>query len=164
ETPNTEVGRLNHSLNRMLDHIDQALSDRATTIRQMRRFVGDASHELRTPLVSVRGYAELYRMGALTTEDAVAQAMDRIEKEAIRMAALVEDLLELARLDENTRPLDLAPIDLYPLANDAALDTMASAPQRTVTVITTPPSDVDDSAPGTATAPPPPPDATPAAP
>ena len=64
-TPNTEVGRLNRSLNTMLNRIDRAFRDRARTIEQMRRFVGDASHELRTPLVSVRGYAELYRMGAL---------------------------------------------------------------------------------------------------
>ena len=68
DTPNTEVGRLNRSLNTMLARIDRAFADRANTIYQMRRFVGDASHELRTPLVSVRGYAELYRMGAL--EDA----------------------------------------------------------------------------------------------
>ncbi|MEQ1738148.1 MAG: HAMP domain-containing protein, partial [Rhodoglobus sp.] len=64
--PNTEVGRLNRSLNSMLSRIDKAFADRARTIDQMRRFVGDASHELRTPLVTVRGYAELYRMGALT--------------------------------------------------------------------------------------------------
>ena len=68
-TPNTEVGRLNRSLNTMLNRIDRAFRDRARTIEQMRRFVGDASHELRTPLVSVRGYAELYRMGALQTPD-----------------------------------------------------------------------------------------------
>src|SRR6185436_18063257 len=120
-TPNTEVGRLNRSLNTMLSRIDSAFADRARTIDQMRRFVGDASHELRTPLVSVRGYAELYRMGALQTPEDVAQAMDRIEKEAIRMGTLVEDLLELARLDE-TRPLQLALIDLVPLTLDAAMD------------------------------------------
>ncbi|WP_414172014.1 ATP-binding protein [Clavibacter tessellarius] len=57
-TPNTEVGRLNRSLNTMLSRIDRAFADRAKTIDQMRRFVGDASHELRTLLVSVRGYAE----------------------------------------------------------------------------------------------------------
>ena len=71
-TPNTEVGRLNRSLNTMLARIDRAFADRARTIEQMRRFVGDASHELRTPLVSVRGYAELYRMGALQDPEAVA--------------------------------------------------------------------------------------------
>lgn len=135
-TPNTEVGRLNRSLNAMLGRIDRAFADRAKTIDQMRRFVGDASHELRTPLVSVRGYAELYRMGALTKPEDVAQAMERIEKEAIRMGELVEDLLELARIDE-AKPLQLAELDLVPLAQDAALDAMASAPDRVVTVVPT---------------------------
>ncbi len=135
-TPNTEVGRLNRSLNSMLSRIDRAFADRARTIEQMRRFVGDASHELRTPLVSVRGYAELYRMGALTKPEDVAQAMERIEKEAIRMGELVEDLLELARIDE-AKPLQLAEVNLLPLAQDAALDAMASAPDRVVTVVGT---------------------------
>jgi two-component system OmpR family sensor kinase len=134
-TPNTEVGRLNRSLNTMLSRIDRAFKDRARTIDQMRRFVGDASHELRTPLVSVRGYAELYRMGALQTPEEVAQAMERIEKEAIRMGGLVEDLLELARLDE-AKPLKLTMVDLMPLARDAALDAMASSPGRIVRVVT----------------------------
>ncbi len=137
-TPNTEVGRLNRSLNTMLGRIDRAFADRARTIDQMRHFVGDASHELRTPLVSVRGYAELYRMGALQTEDDVSQAMERIEKEAIRMGELVEDLLELARADE-AKPLRLAPVDLLPIAQDAALDAMASQPDRTVSVVVTEP-------------------------
>jgi len=135
-TPNTEVGRLNRSLNSMLSRIDRAFDERAKTIDQMRRFVGDASHELRTPLVTVRGYAELYRMGALTKQEDVAQAMERIEKEAIRMGELVEDLLELARIDE-AKPLQLTEVDLVPLAQDAALDTMASAPNRVVTVVGT---------------------------
>ncbi|HRN28522.1 MAG TPA: HAMP domain-containing sensor histidine kinase [Terrimesophilobacter sp.] len=134
-TPNTEVGRLNRSLNTMLNRIDRAFADRARTIDQMRRFVGDASHELRTPLVSVRGYAELYRMGALQSDEEIAQAMERIEKEALRMGELVEDLLSLARLDE-AKPLQLTPVDLVPLARDAALDAMAYDPDRDVTVIT----------------------------
>jgi len=136
--PNTEVGRLNRSLNAMLNRIDRAFADRARTIEQMRRFVGDASHELRTPLVSVRGYAELYRMGALSSKEEVAQAMERIEKEAIRMGELVADLLELARIDE-AKPLQLTAVDLVPIARDAALDAMASSPDRTVTVVTTEP-------------------------
>ena len=139
-TPNTEVGRLSGSLNAMLSRIDRAFADRAATISQMRRFVGDASHELRTPLVSVRGYAELYRMGALTGDEQVGQAMERIEKEAIRMSALVSDLLGLARLDES-RPLEPAPVDLVPLARDAALDARAGAPDREVTVVIETPAD-----------------------
>ena len=130
---NTEVGRLNRSLNIMLGRIDRAFADRARTIDQMQRFVGDASHELRTPLVSVRGYAELYRMGALQTPEEIGQAMERIEKEAIRMGALVEDLLELARMDE-TRPLEIGKFDLLTIAHDAALDARAFDPERTITV------------------------------
>jgi two-component system OmpR family sensor kinase len=132
-TPNTEVGRLTRSLNTMLSRIDRAFADRAETIEQMRRFVGDASHELRTPLASVRGYAELYRMGAITKKADIAQAMERIEKEAERMTALVTDLLELARLDE-AKPLELGPVNLVGLAVDAALDAGASAPGRTISV------------------------------
>jgi two-component system, OmpR family, sensor kinase len=142
-TPNTEVGRLNRSLNTMLARIDRAFADRQRSVEQMRRFVGDASHELRTPLVSLRGYAELYRMGAIQNPDDVAQAMDRIEREAIRMGALVEDLLELARLDE-AKPLELTPVDLLPIAQDAALDASVSAPARRVTVIVPEPETVSD--------------------
>ena len=139
-TPNTEVGRLNRSLNTMLARIDRAFAERQRAVEQMRRFVGDASHELRTPLVSLRGYAELYRMGALQKPDDVAQAMERIEKEAIRMGGLVEDLLQLARLDES-RPLESAPVDLLPIAQDAALDASASNPERTITVLVPEPFD-----------------------
>ncbi len=138
-TPNTEVGRLNRSLNIMLSRIDRAFADRDRTIVQMRRFIGDASHELRTPLVSLRGYAELYRMGALQTPEAVSEAMGRIESEAKRMGELVEDLLELARIDED-KPLQLTPVDLVPLAQDAARDTMAAAPGRVVQVVELDPS------------------------
>ncbi|GAA1493593.1 sensor histidine kinase [Curtobacterium herbarum] len=134
DTPNTEVGRLNRSLNAMLERIDDAFEDRERTIDQMRRFVGDASHELRTPLVSLRGYAELYRMGALRKEEDVAQAMDRIEKEAKRMGLLVQDLLQLARIDES-KPLELGPVDLVTIARDSALDTMASNPDREIQVL-----------------------------
>ena len=134
DTPNTEVGRLNRSLNAMLERIDSAFEDRERTIAQMRRFVGDASHELRTPLVSLRGYAELYRMGALRKEEDVAQAMERIEKEAKRMGLLVQDLLQLARIDES-KPLELGPVDLVAIARDSALDTMASNPDREIQVL-----------------------------
>lgn len=145
-TPNTEVGRLNRSLNTMLSRIDSAFDDRAKTIDQMRRFVGDASHELRTPLVSLRGYAELYRMGALQKPEDVAQAMDRIEKEAIRMGVLVQDLLQLARLDES-KPLELGPVDLVTIARDSALDTMASNTDREIRVIVREPVDSGDQRP-----------------
>nr|WP_307334351.1 HAMP domain-containing sensor histidine kinase [Microbacterium sp. SORGH_AS_1204] len=131
--PDTEVGRLKTAINAMLARIDGALGQRDATVRQMRRFIGDASHELRTPLVTMRGYAELYRMGAIRSDQDVAQSMERIEKEAIRMGALVEDLLALARLDER-RDVTIIALDLRPIARDAALDLRVTSPQREVTV------------------------------
>lgn len=131
--PDTEVGRLKTAINAMLARIDGALGQRDATVRQMRRFIGDASHELRTPLVTMRGYAELYRMGAIRSDEDVAQSMERIEKEAIRMGALVEDLLALARLDER-RDVSITKLDLRPIARDAALDLRVTSPQREVTV------------------------------
>lgn len=134
EHPRTEVGSLQLSLNTMLDRIEAAIEQRDESVARMRQFVGDASHELRTPLVAVRGYAELYRMGAISKPEDVKNAMERIEGEAKRMGRLVEDLLLLARLDER-RPLDLQPLDLVPLVNDAASDTRVSSPDRPVTVL-----------------------------
>jgi two-component system OmpR family sensor kinase len=136
EPTTTEVGRLKTAINTMMDRVDGAISERDATVRQMRRFIGDASHELRTPLVTVRGYAELYRMGAIEGDDDVAQAMDRIESEAKRMGLLVEDLLALARLDER-RDVVIAPVDLRPIARDAAMDVRAASPARPVSVIDT---------------------------
>ena len=97
---NTEIGRLNGSLNSMLDSIDNAMSSRNKALDQMKRFVADASHELRTPLVTLRGYAELYRIGGLKKKADIDEAMGRIESESIRMSELVENLLALARMDE----------------------------------------------------------------
>ncbi|MEZ0064211.1 two-component system OmpR family sensor kinase [Streptacidiphilus sp. MAP12-20] len=127
----TEVGRLARSLNSMLAQIESAFAARTRSEDRMRRFVADASHELRTPLAGIRGFAELYRMGALGTEADVKRTMSRIESEAVRMSGLVEDLLTLARLDEQ-RPLQLAPMDLRTLAADALHDTTALDPSRPV--------------------------------
>ncbi len=136
-TSNTELGHVGTSLNVMLDHIDGAFKERAKIIDKMRRFVGDAGHELRTPLVSVRGYAEMYRMGILREDEQIAQAMQRIEKEAIRMTSLVEDLLSLARLD-SSRELKLVELNLNELAEDAVLDAGAQAPERSFKALPSP--------------------------
>ncbi|ROS25809.1 cell wall metabolism sensor histidine kinase WalK [Cellulomonas sp. PhB150] len=126
----TEVGRLGAALNTMLAQIEQAFDARTTSEARMRRFVADASHELRTPLASIRGYGELYRMGALTEREQVDDTMRRIEDSATRMGGLVEDLLSLARLDEG-RPLQSTPVDLTVLAADALSDLHALDPSRT---------------------------------
>jgi two-component system OmpR family sensor kinase len=124
--PKTELGRLSTSLNTMLSSIDGAMSTRNKTLDQMRRFVADASHELRTPLVTLRGYAELYRIGALKNKADVTDAMSRIESEAIRMSELVENLLALARMDEAT-PLARVQENLTELSRVSIRDAKVNA-------------------------------------
>ena len=131
---NTEIARLNHSLNTMLSSVENAMASRNKTLEQMRRFVADASHELRTPLVSVRGYAELYRMGALKKKSDIAEAMGRIESEAIRMTGLVESLLTLARLDDGAK-LQTTKTDLVSLASEVARDYSVTDGHREVNLV-----------------------------
>jgi two-component system OmpR family sensor kinase len=152
--PETEVGRLAHALNTMLAQIEGAFTARAASEEaarraasaaqvserrarrseeRMRQFVADASHELRTPLTSIRGFAELYRQGAAREPEQTEALLRRVEDEAARMGLLVEDLLLLARLDEE-RPLALAPVPLRPVAVDAVAAARAVAPERDVTL------------------------------
>jgi two-component system OmpR family sensor kinase len=130
--PSTEAGELGVALNRMIINIEEAFDARERSQARLHQFVADASHELRTPVATIRGYAELYRKGALTDRDRLDDAMRRTEREAIRMGALVDDLLLLARMDEERR-LQCATVDLAALAQDAARDAHALDPARTVT-------------------------------
>ncbi|HEY7717499.1 MAG TPA: HAMP domain-containing sensor histidine kinase [Pedococcus sp.] len=125
----TEVGQVGLALNHMLDNVDGALRARQESEQRVRQFVADASHELRTPLASIRGYAELSRREREPVPPSVAHALTRVESEAQRMTALVEDLLLLARLDAG-RPLDRQPVDVSRLAVDAVGDAHAAAPDH----------------------------------
>ncbi|HSS91007.1 MAG TPA: HAMP domain-containing sensor histidine kinase [Streptosporangiaceae bacterium] len=158
--PRTEVGRLGRSLNTMLAQVEAAFHARenseAAALRseeKMRQFVADASHELRTPLTAIRGYAEYYRQrggvgngarhaapadaepilggGGRLTEPDIDRIMQRVEQESARMGVLVEDMLLLARLDQQ-RPLERRPVDLLTLAADAVQDARMIAPQRKI--------------------------------
>lgn len=131
--PTTEVGRLTASLNAMLSHIESAFRAQEASEARTRRFAADASHELRTPLASIRGFAELYRQGAVPADE-VPRTMRRIEDEATRMGGLVEDLLMLARLDEQ-RPGRSEPVDLTVLAGDAVHDARGLDPTRPVQLV-----------------------------
>jgi two-component system OmpR family sensor kinase len=125
----TEVGQVGAALNRLLDHVGGALEARHASEQQVRQFVADASHELRTPLAAIRGYAELSRRSRRPVPDEISHVLRRVESEAIRMTALVEDLLLLARLDAG-RPLAHDPVDLSMLVVDAVSDAHAAGPRH----------------------------------
>jgi two-component system OmpR family sensor kinase len=134
----------------MLSQIESAFRSRSRSEaaarrseEKMRQFVADASHELRTPLTAIRGFAEYYRQrggigtpgsdqrpGQLAPAD-MDRIMRRVEQESARMGILVEDMLLLARLDQQ-RPLDARPVDLLTLAADAVHDARVVAPSRSI--------------------------------
>ncbi|MGW1609145.1 ATP-binding protein [Streptomyces sp. NPDC002285] len=141
--PRTELGRLAAALNAMFGQLEAAFAARAESEARMSRFVADAGHELRTPLAGIKGLTDLHRMGALPDREDIEATMARIARESERLTRLVEDMLQLARLDEHalrtsgdrTVPgLDLAPADLRTLAADALHDVRALDPARTVTL------------------------------
>jgi two-component system OmpR family sensor kinase len=136
--PETEVTRLGASLNRMLVEIEQAFAERQESEHRLRasqatlrRFAADASHELRTPLTSIRGYAQLLRRGRIADHDEAVRAAGRIEDEATRLAALVDDLLLLAQLDEHAAPIR-QPIDLREVVAGAVDDRRVIEPDRDI--------------------------------
>jgi two-component system OmpR family sensor kinase len=129
----TEAGRLGIAFNEMLARIERAFAEQRASEERLRRFLADASHELRTPLSSIRGYAELFRLGAAADPDDLARSMSRIESESERMSGLVDDMLTLARLDE-VREAIRERVDLSRLAEEACSDTRAAAPERDVSL------------------------------
>ncbi len=122
----TEAGRLGTAFNVMLDERDRSEA-------RLRRFVSNASHELRTPLTSIRGYVDLYRSGGFRDDGQLDDAMRRVQFEAERMNHLVEELLLLAKFDEET-PLELTEVRLDDVAGDVAALTLAAHPEREIHV------------------------------
>jgi two-component system OmpR family sensor kinase len=131
EDPKTEVGRLNGALNAMLERIEVSFNARKESEERLRRFAADASHELRTPLTAIRGFAELHRQGAVSGEEATTTVLRRIEKESVRMSTLVDDLLLLARLDQQ-RPLAQEPVDIGALIEEAVAAARVSSDQHPI--------------------------------
>ncbi len=122
----TEAGRLGHALNVMLD-------ERDVGEERLRQFVSNASHELRTPLTSIRGSLDLYAAGGFRQPGELEDAMRRLRVEAERMNLLVEDLLVLAKFDEE-QPLDIATVRLDEIARDVVALALAGHPDRQIGV------------------------------
>jgi two-component system OmpR family sensor kinase len=124
-----ELGHLATTFNRLLDRLEAAFRERDDALAYQRRFVADASHELRTPLTSILGYTRLLRRWGLTHPEASAEAVARLEAEAIRMQSLVEGLLQLARGDE-AGELPTEQVDLGELALAVVADASTASEQR----------------------------------
>ncbi|MEU8120518.1 HAMP domain-containing sensor histidine kinase [Spirillospora sp. NPDC049024] len=131
-SPRTEAGRLSIAVNGMLARIQTAIEARARSEERLREFVADASHELRTPLTSVRGYLQMLRHGVVTLADR-PDAVRRADDEAARMSKIVDDLLYLARLDQEPIPRP-GPVDLAAVAADSVSDALAVEPDRPITL------------------------------
>jgi two-component system, OmpR family, sensor kinase len=129
--PDTEVGRLVTALNAMLSRIEGSFAARVESEDRLRRFVADASHELRTPITAIRGFSELYRQGAVQGEQPTKDLVARIEGESVRMSTLVEDLLLLARLDEE-RQMEMKPINLVDIVDAAVSSARVSNPHHKI--------------------------------
>jgi two-component system OmpR family sensor kinase len=140
----TEAAELGVALNQMLTRVRTSLAEREASEASLRRFVADASHELRTPVATIRGYAELYRAGALTDPSTLDAAMGRTEDEAIRMGNLVNDMLQLARLDHDRFDpsaeidIDRQPVQFDAVVGAAEADFRAANPTAMLTVTTEP--------------------------
>ncbi|MER6127512.1 HAMP domain-containing sensor histidine kinase [Streptomyces sp. NPDC001795] len=127
DDPHGEVGRVAGAFNRMLGHVEDALTKRHASEERLRSFAADASHELRTPVASVRGHAELALLHPGPVPPEVTHALERIAAESGRMGEMVDDLLLLARLDAG-RPLERRSVDLTRLVLDAVADARAAGP------------------------------------
>lgn len=148
EDPRTEVGRLGHSLNRMLERIESAFGARLASEanlraseRRLRQFVADASHELRTPIAAVAAYAELFERGASVRPEDLTRVMAGIRHETGRMERLVDDLLLLARLDEG-QAVAREPVELVSLCAEAVTTAQAVGPEWPVELSATRPVEV----------------------
>jgi two-component system OmpR family sensor kinase len=129
QDPRSEVGRVAGAFNRMLGHVEDALTKRHASEERLRSFAADASHELRTPIASVRGHAELALLHPDPVPPKVTRALERIAAESARMGEMVDDLLLLARLDAG-RPLERLPVDLTHLVLDSVTDARAAGPDH----------------------------------
>lgn len=118
-----ELRSLAQSINDMLDRVNYAYS------AQM-RFVSDASHELRTPIAVIQGYAALLDRWGKSDPEAMQESIDAIRAEARAMEQLVEQLLFLARGDNDSQPIRPERFDLTAVAGEVLREEEMIHPQR----------------------------------
>jgi signal transduction histidine kinase len=140
-----EIGRLGAAFDRMVDRLQDALTERDTVVEHlrvqdeaMRRFLADAAHELRTPLTAIHGGAQVLRLGAASDPRDLNEALGHIEVQTERMSRLIEDLLTLSYQDAGRPAAPRELIDVGALVAEHASHWRNLAADHTVTVHTEP--------------------------
>jgi two-component system, OmpR family, sensor kinase len=129
DDPDTELGRLAVAYDRMLDSLEDALTETQAAEERTRRFVDDAAHQLRTPLATIRGSVEaLLRESDPRVRD---RLMSNLVREAARSNRLLTSLLTMARLDQG-RPPEVRPTDLADICHDEVARARSLAPSLTI--------------------------------
>jgi len=127
----TEIDRLSHSFNRMLERLEHSFRAEQEGRERMRRFVSDASHELRTPLTSIHGFLEVLLRGAASDPEQLGRALRSMHGESERINKLVRDLLQLAKADK-TSDAQFSPSDLGSILRDMEPQLLLLAGDRKV--------------------------------
>ncbi len=110
------------------------VTETAFAERSRREFTANVSHELKTPLQSIIGSAELLEAGLVKPED-TRRFIGNIRNEAARLVSLINDIIRLSQLDENSGPVPSPEtVDLYGLANEVAAELADRAAERDVKV------------------------------
>lgn len=102
-------------------------------VKMRKEFSANVSHELKTPLTSISGYAEIMKSGMVNREDMIVFS-ERIYKEASRMIALIDDIIKLSKLDEDSVEVEWQDVDLYALCEEIVERLTMSARKRDVQV------------------------------
>lgn len=109
------------------------VTEREQREKLRREFSANVSHELKTPLTSISGFAELMSQG-LVPSDKVREFSLDIQKECTRLTNLVEDIIDLSRLEEGGGDMTWEDIDLYTLCDDVLQSLEPVAKRQTVTL------------------------------
>ena len=112
------------------------VTEREQRERLRREFSANVSHELITPLTSISGFAELMKEGLVPPEK-IPEFSGDIYKESLRLIGLVNDIIQLSRLDENSTQFQRAPVDLYDLCAQSIEQLSPVAARQSVTLALT---------------------------
>ena len=112
------------------------ITEREQRERLRREFSANVSHELKTPLTSISGFAELMKEGLVPPEK-IPEFSGDIYKESLRLIGLVNDIIQLSRLDENSTQFQRAPVDLYDLCAQSIERLSPVAARQSVTLALT---------------------------